>query len=83
MVKKVIQVPVDAVLLKSLNSLSKKQGKARAEVIRESCVSYMAKAQEEEQDRIYREGYLRIPEEPDAGKAQASFLAKRLPRESW
>ena len=38
---------------------------------------------EEELDRIYREGYLRIPEDPDAGKAQAAMLAERLADDPW
>ncbi len=83
MPKKVIQVPVDEELLKNLNSLSKKQRKTRSEVIREACVTYLARAKEEEMDRIYREGYLRIPENPDAGKAQAALLAERLREETW
>ena len=83
MTKKVIQVPVDEELLKNLNSLSKKQRKARSEVIREACVIYLARVKEEELDRIHREGYIRIPEEPDAGKAQAALLSRRLPEESW
>ena len=83
MTKKVIQVPVDEELLKNLNRFSKKQHKTRSEVIREACVIYLARAKEEELDRIYREGYKRIPEDPDAGKAQAALLAKRLPKESW
>ena len=56
MVKKVIQVPVDEELLKNLNRFSKKQHKTRSEVIREACVIYLARAKEEELDRIYREG---------------------------
>lgn len=83
MTKKVIQVPIDDELLKRLNSLSKKQRKARSEVIRQACLSYLEQAKEEEMDRVHREGYLRIPEEPDAGKAQAALLAQRLPEEQW
>jgi len=83
MVKKVIQVPIDEELLRNLASLSKKQRKSRSEVIREACVVYLSRIKEEELDRIYREGYLRIPEDPNAGKAQAALLAKRLPKESW
>ena len=83
MTKKVIQVPLDEELLKNLNTLSKKQRKTRSEVIREACVIYLARTKEEELDRLHREGYLRIPEDPNAGKAQAALLAKRLPKESW
>jgi metal-responsive CopG/Arc/MetJ family transcriptional regulator len=81
--KKVIQVPVDEELLNSLNKLSKKQRKARSEVIRQACLRYLEQADVEEQNKIYREGYIRIPEEPNAGKAQAALLAERLREETW
>ena len=55
MPKKVIQVPVDAKLLKELDTLSKKQHKARAEVIREACAQYITKVEEAELDRQYIE----------------------------
>jgi len=81
MTKKVIQVPVDEELLKNLNSLSKKQRKTRSEVIREACVIYLARAKKEEMDKASREGYLRIPEDPDAGELGALLLAEVLPKE--
>jgi len=83
MTKKVIQVPVDEELLKNLDSLSKKQRKARAELIRQACLSYLEQAKEEELDKIYREGYKRIPETPDMGEVGAALLAEILPKESW
>ena len=83
MTKKVIQVPVDEELLKNLNSLSKKQRKTRSAVIREACVIYLARVKEEELDRIYREGYKRIPETPEMGEVGATLLAERLSKESW
>ena len=83
MPKKVIQVPVDEELLKNLNSLSKKQSKTRSEVIREACVSYLARKKDEELDRIYREGYKRIPETTEIAEAQEAMLGEILPKESW
>jgi len=41
MVKKVIQVPVDEELLSALDQLSKKQSKARSELIRQACQRYL------------------------------------------
>jgi len=83
MVKKVIQVPMDSELLVSLNRASKKQQKARAELIREACLSYLRHIEEDEMDQIYRKGYEKIPEKEDIGRAQASLTASVLPRERW
>ncbi|MBI2850794.1 MAG: ribbon-helix-helix protein, CopG family [Chloroflexi bacterium] len=83
MVKKIIQVPVDEELLKDLDRLSKKQRKARSEVIREACVIYLARVKEEELDRIYREGYKRIPEDPAEIEALTALASEVLPKEEW
>ena len=83
MVKKVIQVPVDEELLKDLDRLSRKQGRARSELIRQACISYLRRLEDEEQDKIYQQGYLRIPEEPAVGEAQVTMLGEALSRESW
>ena len=83
MVKKVIQVPVDQDLLNKLDSLSKKQRKARAELIREACLSYLERIREEEMDSIYRHGYMKIPEEQEAGKAQLIVSGEILSGEPW
>ena len=83
MVKKVIQVPMDSELLVSLNMASKKQQKARAELIREACLGYLRHVEEDEMDQIYRKGYEKIPEKEDIGRAQASLTASVLPRERW
>lgn len=83
MTKKVIQVPVDEELLKKLNKLSKKQRKARSQVIREACVSYIAQLNEEELDRIYIEGYKSIPEDPAEIEALTALAIEALPKEEW
>jgi metal-responsive CopG/Arc/MetJ family transcriptional regulator len=83
MTKKIIQVPVDENLLKRLDYFSVKQNKARAEVIREACQSYLAAIETEDLERQYKEGYERIPESIDAGKAQEAMLSEILPEESW
>jgi len=83
MVKKVIQVPVDEELLKNLDSLSKKQRRARSEVIRQACSRYLQQVEYEELDKVYQQGYLRIPEEPEAGEVQIAISGEILSRESW
>lgn len=83
MVKKVIQVPVDEELLTALDQLSSKQRKARSELIRQACQRYLAQMESEELDRLYQQGYERLPEEPELGEAQVSLISKILPRETW
>jgi metal-responsive CopG/Arc/MetJ family transcriptional regulator len=82
-VKKIIQVPVDEQLLNSLDNLSKKQRRTRSEVIREACSHYLVQAKNEELDKLYEQGYMKIPEEPAAGKAQTAMIAEVASEESW
>ncbi len=86
MPKKVIQVPVDAKLLKELDTLSKKQGKARAEVIREACARYITEVEEAEADRKYIESYRRMPEtqeELEWAEMGAKLANEILAEEPW
>jgi len=83
MVKKVIQVPVDEKLLKDLDNLSKKQRKSRSELIRQACFSYLQQVEHEELDRIYQQGYIRVPEEPETGETQIAMAGEIMPGESW
>jgi len=83
MAKKVIQVPVGEKLLVALDRTSKRQNKARAELIREACESYLAKMESEELDRLYQEGYERLPEESGSAESQIAVLSEVLPQESW
>jgi metal-responsive CopG/Arc/MetJ family transcriptional regulator len=83
MIKKVIQVPVDQELLIALDHTSKKQNKARAELIREACECYLEKVESEELDRLYEQGYERLPEESELGEAQVAVAGEILPGESW
>jgi hypothetical protein len=83
MVKKVIQVPVDEELLTALDQTSRKQNKARAELIREACQSYLAQAESEGLDRVYQQGYERLPEGPQLGQAQIGLAGEILLEESW
>lgn len=83
MAKKVIQVPVDEELLKDLDDLSKKQRKSRSELIRQACLIHLQQVEHEELDRIYQQGYIRVPEEPDTGEAQIAMAGEIISRESW
>lgn len=81
MALKVIGVPVDGDLLESLNSVSKREGPSRSELIRQACRYYLNRLEEARLDRIYEEGYRRVPEDPALGEAQIAMLAEVLPEE--
>jgi metal-responsive CopG/Arc/MetJ family transcriptional regulator len=83
LVKKVIQVPVDEELLAALDQLSRKQRKARSELIRQACRRYLGQVESEALDRLYQQGYEKLPEEPELGQAQIAITGEILSRESW
>jgi len=83
MVKKVIQVPVDRELLDCLDRVACKQKRARAELIREACLSYLRRVEEDEMDMVYRKGYEKFPEKEDIGLAQIELSAGILREEHW
>lgn len=83
MAKKVIQVPVDAELLSALDQVSREQHRARSAVIREACQQYLTQVETEAQDRLYMQGYEKLPEVPELGEAQLAVAAEVLPAESW
>ena len=83
MVRKIIQVPVDEELLKNLDNLSKKQRKARSEVIRQACLSYLQRIKDQELDNIYRQGYIEVPEEAAMGEIQVAISGEFLSGEKW
>ena len=78
MAKKVIQVPVDEKLLTALDKLSRKQSKARSEIIRQACRQYLEQVESEELDKIYIQGYERIPEEAETGEIQVTLTGEFL-----
>ena len=83
MAKKVIQVPVDEVLLSELDNVSKKQRTARSELIRQACRHYLRQVEQEELDRLYKQGYEKIPEEAEMGEVQIAIAGEIVSRESW
>ena len=78
-----IQVPVDERLLVALDRRSRKQNKARAQLIREACQCYLAQMESEESDRLYQKGYEKVPEGPESGEGQIHVAGEVLPGESW
>jgi metal-responsive CopG/Arc/MetJ family transcriptional regulator len=83
MVKKVIQLVIDEELLKGLDSLSKSKTKARSEIIRQACQRYLQQHKDEELDRIYRQSYIDLPEDPGTGEAQEIMMAEMHEAEEW
>ena len=83
MAKRVIQVPVDEELLQALNQVSNRLNKSRSEIIRLACRHYLTQMEREELDRLYQQGYERVPEEPELGEAQIGLAGRILSRELW
>jgi metal-responsive CopG/Arc/MetJ family transcriptional regulator len=73
---KIIQIPLDEELLNGLNDLSKRRSQSRSALIREACRRYMRKAEDEELDRLYEEGYRRFPETTEFADAQVAVIAE-------
>ena len=83
MTKRIIQVPVDEELLQALDQISGKLNKARAEVIRQACKHYLTQMKREELDRLYQQGYEKVPEEPELAEAQINLAGQILSKEPW
>ncbi len=80
---KVIQIPIDDGLLEEITRLSREEHRSRSELIRRACREYVKAREREELDRIYEEGYRRIPETSDSGESQVALLNQVLADESW
>jgi metal-responsive CopG/Arc/MetJ family transcriptional regulator len=83
MSKTIIQIPIDKELLQELDKISTEQSKSRAEVIRHACRKFLKETEEEKLDRIYQEGYKRIPETTEMGESQIKMLKNICPKETW
>ncbi len=77
---KIIQVPMPAELVESLDELSEKQDVSRSALIREACAKYLTSTEEAEKIRRYIEGYTKYPEEISNEEAEARL---RLAAEVW
>jgi metal-responsive CopG/Arc/MetJ family transcriptional regulator len=80
---KIMQVPIDDVLLGAVTRWAKARRSTRAALVREACQRYLERLEEEELDRKYVEGYRRKPESPSIGKAGEKLAASVWPRENW
>lgn len=80
---KVIQVPLDEKLLRSLNREAKASRLTRAALIRRACQEYLRQLEEQEMDRRYVAGYRRNPEKPAWGEAGAKLAAEVWSEEAW
>ena len=63
--------------------MSKKRRQSRSGLIAEACQRYLEQIECEELDRLYTEGYKRLPEEPSLGQVQVALANQVLPQESW
>ena len=80
---KIIQVPMDEELVARLDAHAEKAGRPRAEIIRAACLSHLKRLEEAELDRVYVEGYKRIPEDPALSETLAAMIGHVLPPENW
>ncbi|HEY7365095.1 MAG TPA: hypothetical protein VIE37_13395, partial [Methylomirabilota bacterium] len=82
-IRKVIQVPIEAELLTRIDETVGRVAESRAAFIREACRSRLEALKGGQLDRQYVDGYRRKPEDPAWAKATVRLLAKVLPRERW
>jgi metal-responsive CopG/Arc/MetJ family transcriptional regulator len=80
---KIIQVPIDNVLLGAVTRLAKVRRSTRAALIREACQRYLERIEEEELDRKYVEGYRCKPESASVGKLGERMAKEVWPKEDW
>jgi len=80
---KAIQVPMEQELVQALDSWSQRIGQSRAEIVRVACRQHLRQLEREQLDRIYKQGYDRLPEEPIMALTQAELLGQVLAKEEW
>lgn len=80
---KIIQVPMDEMLLQAINRQAKAKSSTRAALIRAACEEYLQKFEEAELDRRYLEGYRPHPEKAGVGRTGAKLAARVWPKEDW
>ena len=76
-----IQVPIDEEFLAKLDEV--RQGRPRAEFMRFCFLFVYEVSRERELERVYREGYERIPDESSLPEAQAGIAGEILSGEPW
>jgi hypothetical protein len=80
---KIIQVPMEAELLKQIDATAGIVAESRAAFIREACQQRLKNLRVKELDRLYIEGHQSRPENLDWAENSAKLLSKRLPKEKW
>ena len=70
-------------LLAALDDAARREGRSRAELIRDACRIHLRRREEEEMDRVYMEGYRLIPEDSALSQALDALAAEVLPKEEW
>jgi metal-responsive CopG/Arc/MetJ family transcriptional regulator len=80
---KIVQVPMDPVLLAELDFIAKRERRPRSVIIREACKEYLLARRQAELEAAYVKGYRRIPEKPDLAEAQTRLAPHVLPAERW
>ncbi len=81
--KKIIQIPIDQDLLERIDETSGVLAESRAAFIREACRLRLRSLEGSKLDRIYVEGYKRMPEDTAWAKVGSELLSRRLPKEKW
>ncbi len=81
--KKIIQVPIEGDLLERIDETSGVLAESRAAFIREACRLRLRSLEGSKLDRIYMEGYAKMPENAAWAKVGAELLSRRLPKEKW
>ena len=81
--KKVIHIPIEKELVARLDSQARAEDVSRAALIRIACTRYLRQVEDAERERIYEEGYRRIPEETTEAESLAWLAAADLPNEDW
>jgi hypothetical protein len=76
-----IQVPVDEEFLEKLDKL--RQDRPRAEFMRFCFLLFYKASYDRELERVYREGYKKIPDESPLPSAQAKLAREILSEERW
>ena len=75
---RIVQVPMDAHLLETVDAAAGRVAESRAAYIRNACVERLRREEADTLDRRYVEAYRRRPESPAWGKVGAKLLARRL-----
>lgn len=79
--KKIIQVPADEEFIDKVDEI--RNGKPRAQIMREAFLFFYSRGKERELDEVYLEGYRKKPEDYVLAEAQAEMLGEVFSGEDW